>query len=163
MPWKRATFYLTLSPTAKLQETYALCRESIRTFRDAKRRLYFLFPGSHSISHPLVNANFPMQLGEMLGGGTEGRAGGANTDECTRSDYTVMDGTKASVNTSRQGSMQLSSPPQCSFDPARPGLPRRNLCLTGAAQTGNWEPCLALQGGSFHDLGRYQDPAWNVP
>lgn len=92
-----------------------------------------------------------------------GQAGGANTDECIRSDYTVMDETIASVNTSSQGSMQLSSPPQCSFDPAGPGLPRRNLCLTGAARPGNWEPCLALQGGSFLDLGRFQDPACNVP
>lgn len=123
----------------------------------------FSVPWVTSIPHPPVNASLPMQLGEMLGGGTEGRAGGANTDECIRSDYTVMDETIASVNTSRQGSMQLSSPPQCSFDPAGPGLPRRNLCLTGAAQPGNWEPCLALQGGSFHDLGRYGDPAWNVP
>lgn len=45
--------------------------------------------------------------------------GKANTGQCIRSDFTVMDETIATVNTSRQGSMQLSSPPQCSFDPAR--------------------------------------------
>lgn len=56
---------------------------------------------------------------KLLGEGTEGRDGEADTHECIRSDYTVTAGTIAAVNTSGQGSMQLSSPPQCSFDPAR--------------------------------------------
>lgn len=62
-------------------------------------------------------SNLPMELKENVG--RRPGWGKANTGQCIRSDFTVMDETIAAVNTSRQDSMQLSSPPQCSFDPAR--------------------------------------------
>lgn len=98
---------------------------------------------------------------KLLGEGTEGRDGEADTHECIRSDYTVTAGTIAAVNTSGQGSMQLSSPPQCSFDPARARATQEEFLSNWGSPT--WESRLTLQGGSFHDLGGYRDPAWNVP
>lgn len=85
--------------------------------------------------------------------------GETNTGQCVRSDYTLTVETIAPVNTSRQGSMQLSSPPQCSFDPAR--ATGRNFSLTGAALPGNHASLCG--GGSSHYWGGYREPAWKVP
>lgn len=78
-----------------------------------------------------------MELGETVGRRHGAGTGEANPDERIRSDYTVMDETIAAVNTSRQGSMRLSSLLNAALIRPGLGLPRRNFCLTGAAQPGN--------------------------
>ena len=96
--------------------------------------------------------NLPVGLGEVPGGA-------ANTGPCICSSYTVGDETIAPVNTSRERSMLLSSPPQCSFDPS--GATQKELQCNWGSPTG--EPYL-IRGGSFScDLGSYQVRAWTIP
>lgn len=124
-----------------LQGSYCL-----EAFGDVKGWLRFLYSRgdlsllSHSTPTLLYMPNLPVELGEKCGRRPRWRK--ANTVQCIHSDYTAMDETIATVNTSRQGSMQLSSPPQCSFDPAKPTQEELQSNWGSAI----WELCLTLWG-----------------